>query len=188
MKKMLSGLLFISMAILAPRVQAQSDYAAPISYSEQVQVEGAVRTALYNRALSWTATKFTYTPKLNARSDEAAGTVRLTGTSRVKTVDNKGKDHEVPVEFTFQFRVTDTGYEYSVGSFQVHPNAAQPEQLMAFDEYITLLQAERTNARTHNDRRVIAQASSLASEAALSFRSHMNSQPAEGDIGLAGEH
>lgn len=188
MKKALYALLLGGMLLLAPQLHAQTGSDAPIGYSERVPVEAAEQSRLYTRALAWTEHQFAYAPKLNVKTDATAGTVRLTGTGRLKTVDTKGKDQELPVEFMFQFRATETGYEYSVGSFHVRPNAAQPDQVVALDEYLALLRAERSNARTHNDRRIAAQATSLASEAALSFRSFMNSQPAEGEANQSSEH
>ncbi|UOQ72806.1 hypothetical protein [Hymenobacter cellulosilyticus] len=53
-------------------------------------------------------------------------------------------------------------------------------------DYITRLAAEKSNGKTFNDRRVTAQANNIASEAAMSFRSFMNTMPAaeEGGVGV----
>lgn len=66
------------------------------------------------------------------------------------------------------------------------PDAQQPTVTVALDEYVSQLSQERTNARTHNNRRVTAQASAVASDAASAFRSYMNSQPVveDGKVGL----
>jgi Domain of unknown function (DUF4468) with TBP-like fold len=184
MKKVLLGLLFLgTMSITPVAVCAQATTLAPVEYTERVPVEGAGRNMLYLRALSWTQNKFSYKPTSGLKANEAAGTIRVTGTGTVKRVDTKGKDQPIPVLFDFTFQATDNGYTYTVGSFQVAPDAGQPAQLMAFDEYRMQLQAERGNDKTHNDRRVSAQATSIASEVAMSFRSYMNSQPAEGHVG-----
>ncbi|GGG27509.1 DUF4468 domain-containing protein [Hymenobacter glacieicola] len=189
MKKVLLGLLVSGMLALAPEVKAQADAPAPIEYSERVPADGAGKTALYRRALDWTQNKFAYGPKSGMKADEGTGTVRVTGTSKVKRVDNKGKDQEVTVLFDFVFRANDNGYEYTVGSFRVVPDPKQPSQIITFDEYRTELRADKNNEKTHNERRLTAQTSSLASEAAMSFRSYMNSTPAEGHVGVAGgEH
>lgn len=186
MKKVLLGLLLGGMLAGAPSVMAQTSAPAPVEYSERVPAEGAGKTALYNRALDWAQNKFSYAPKLGLKSAEASGIVRITGTGTLKQVDSKGKDQPVTVLFDFIFQATDNSYTYTVGSFQVAPDPKQPAQLVAFDEYRLQLQAERNNEKTHNDRRLTAQANSMASEAAMSFRSYMNSQPAEGNVGIAG--
>ncbi|RSK37275.1 DUF4468 domain-containing protein [Hymenobacter metallilatus] len=188
MKKVLLGLLVSGMLALAPEVWAQSTAPVPVEYSERVPAEGAGRTMLYNRALDWAQNKFSYKPTSNLKTTEAAGLIRITGTGTLKQVDNKGKDQPLTVLFDFVFQASDNGYTYTVGSFQVAPDPKQPSQLVAFDEYRALLQAERNNDKTRNDRRITAQANSMASEAAMSFRSYMNSQPAEGHVGLAGEN
>lgn len=185
MKKVLLVLLLGGTLALAPAVQAQTA-PAPVEYTERVPAEGSGRSALYNRALDWAQNKFTYAPKTGLKAVEAAGTVRVTGTGTVKQVDAKGKDVPLAVLFDFTFQATDNSYSYTVGAFQVIPDAQQPSQLVAFDEYRARLQAERGNDKTHNDRRITAQANSIASEVAMAFRSYMNSQPAEGGIGIAG--
>ncbi|RSK50959.1 DUF4468 domain-containing protein [Hymenobacter rigui] len=188
MKKVLLGLLVSGMMALAPEVWAQTSVPAPVEYTERVPAEGAGRVMLYNRALDWAQNKFSYKPISNLKATEAASTIRVTGTGTVKQLDSKGKDQPVTVLFDFVFQATDNSYTYTVGSFQVVADPKQPSQLVAFDEYRTLLQAERNNDKTRNDRRITAQANSMASEAAMSFRSYMNSQPAEGNVGLAGEN
>ncbi|MBB4599744.1 hypothetical protein HNQ93_000776 [Hymenobacter luteus] len=186
MKKVLLGWLLIGMLALAPEAWAQSDAPTSIEYSERVPAEGAGKMALYRRALDWSQNKFAYKPASGLKTEEGAGAVRITGTSKLKRVDTKGKDQEVAVLFDFVFRANDNGYEYSVNSFRVMPDPKQPTQIISFDEYRSELRAEKSNDRTHNDRRLTAQAVSLASEAAMSFRSYMNSTPAEGHIGVAG--
>ena len=172
------------MLLAAPKVWAQTEEPASVEYSERVPMEGVGRTALYNRALDWSQNKFTYTPKSGLNAVEAAGTIRVTGTGKVKQVDNRGKDEPLTVLFTFSFQATDNGYSYQVSSFQIVPDPKQPSQTMEFDTYRAQLREDKNNDKTHNDRRITAQANSLASEAAMSFRSYMNSQPAEGNIGL----
>jgi len=186
MKKVLLGLLLGGMLALAPTAMAQTNTPAPVEYSERVPAEGSGKLALYNRALDWAQNKFSYAPKSGLKAVESAGSIRITGTGTLKQLDAKGKDQPVTVRFDFVFQANDNGYNYTVGSFQVAPDPKQPDQLVAFDEYRLQLQAERNNEKSHNDRRVTAQANSMASEAAMSFRSYMNSQPAEGNVGIAG--
>lgn len=187
MKKVLLGMLLGGMLALAPEVRAQSEAAAPIEYSERVPSEGAGRTLLQQRAFDWAENHFSYSPKSGLKSDAATGAVRVTGTGKVKPVDTKGREQVMQVLFDFTFRATDNGYEYTVGSFRVVLDPKQPTQTQALDDYIAQFRAEKTDERTHNSRRLTAQANSLASEVASSFRSYMNSQPAEGNIGLS-EH
>ncbi|MBT9393209.1 DUF4468 domain-containing protein [Hymenobacter sp. NST-14] len=184
MKKVVLSLLLGGMLLATPKAWGQSEEPAPVEYSERVPVEGAGRTVLYTRALDWAQNKFTYKPKSALNAVEAAGTIRLTGTGTVKQVDNRGKDEPLTVLFTFSFQATDNGYSYQVGSFQIVPDPQEPSQTMDFDAYRTQLREDKNNAKTRNDRRLTAQANSLASEAAMSFRSYMNSQPAEGNIGM----
>ena len=122
---------------------------------------------------------------MDVKADAAAGTLRLRGTGKVKTLDNN-KPVETMVRFEFVFRATDNGYDYNVGAFEVVPNAKQSATTIPLDDYAAQLAADRNNSRTNNDRRVRAQASSLASEVALSFRSYMNSHENESDdtVGL----
>jgi hypothetical protein len=188
MKHLLLSFLLCGMMLFSLSSQAQSDAPAPVEYSERVPADGAGKSGLYRRALDWTDSHFAYGPKSNQKADATAGTLRLTGTGKVKPVDNKGREQEVTVLFDFTFRANDNGYEYSVGSFKVIPDSKQPTQTKSLDEYLTELRADKNNERTHNERRVTAQATSLASEAAMAFRSFMNSQPAEGNVGLAGEN
>lgn len=186
MKKVLLGLLISGILALVPSVQAQTDAPAPIEYSERVPAEGAGKTALYHRALEWTQNKFAYGPKSGFKAEEGVGTVRVTGTGKAKKLDAKGKDQEITVLFDFVFRANDNGYEYSVGSFRVVPDPAQPAQVVSFDDYRTELRADKSNSRTNNDRRLTAQVTSLASEAAMAFRSHMNSAPTDDHVGVVG--
>lgn len=185
MKKFFAGFVLLSLLGLSPSLQAQST-AAPIEYSERVPAEGAGKQLLYQRAVSWSENNFAYSPKSDVKADPAACSLRLRGTSKVKTVTTSGKEVVIPIRFEFVFRSTDNGYEYSVGSFLLIPDTKQPVNTVALDEYTAQLAAERTNAQTKNDRRVRAQANSLASEVALSFRSFMNSKETEGDgaVGL----
>jgi hypothetical protein len=188
MKNALLSLIFCGLLSFSFVAQAQSDAPAPVEYSERVPSEGAGSTALYRRALEWTENHFAYGPKSGQKADATANTLRLTGTSKVKPVDKKGREQVITILFDFTFRATDNGYEYSVGSFRAVTDPEQPGQTMPLDAYIMQLRAEKSNDQTHNDRRVTAQANSVASEAAMSFRSFMNSQPADGNVGLAGEN
>lgn len=188
MKNSLLSVLLCGLMLFSLSAYAQSDAPAPVEYSERVPAEGAGSSALYRRALDWTENRFAYGPKSGQKADATAGTLRLTGTSKVKPVDKKAREQAITILFDFTFRASDNGYEYSVGSFQAIPDPEQPSQTMPLDAYIAQLRAEKTNDQTHNDRRVTAQANSIASEAAMSFRSYMNSQPAEGNVGLAGEN
>ncbi|UOR05042.1 DUF4468 domain-containing protein [Hymenobacter aerilatus] len=183
MKNSLLGFLLSSLLLLSLSSLAQST--SPIAYGEQVQASGAGRRALYQHALAWSEKGFTYAPKTDVKADAAAGTLQLRGTSKVKTLNNN-KPVETAVRFEFVFRATDNGYDYNIGSFEVVPNNKQPTVTVQLDDYIAQLAADRDNSRTNNDRRVRAQASSLASEVALSFRSYMNSHEGESDdtIGL----
>ncbi|WP_045688889.1 MULTISPECIES: DUF4468 domain-containing protein [Hymenobacter] len=185
MNKVLLSVLLGGMLALAPAAQAQSEPVAPIEYSERVPSEGSGRTLLYRRAYDWMENHFAYGPKSVIKADPAAGSLRVTGTSKIKPVDTKGKEQEVAVRFDFTFRATDNGYEYSVNTFQAIPDSKQPSQALALDEYITRFKNDKADERTHNARRLTAQASSVASEIAMSFRSYMNSQPAEGTVGVS---
>ncbi|MFD2785034.1 DUF4468 domain-containing protein [Hymenobacter rubripertinctus] len=184
MKKVLLSLLVGGTLLLPSKVWAQAEEPAPVEYSERVPMPGAGRTVLYGRALDWAQNKFTYTPKSGLSTVEAAATIRVTGTGQVKQVDNRGKDEPLTVLFTFSFQATDNGYSYQVSSFQIVADPKQPSQTMEFEAYRAQRREDKNNDKTHNDRRITAQANSLASEAAMSFRSYMNSQPAEGNIGL----
>ncbi|RYU78084.1 DUF4468 domain-containing protein [Hymenobacter persicinus] len=184
MKKVLLGIAFAGLLMVAPAAYAQES--ARIEYSEQVPSEDQGRDALYRRALDWTENHFAYGPKTDLKADASAGTVRVVGTGKVKPVTPAGKEVEQVVRFTFTFRATDSGYDYSVGAFQWVPDPKKPAELVPLADYLTQLGAEKASARTFNERRVAAQANALASEAAMSFRSYMNSIPAgaEGTVGL----
>ncbi|QJX46375.1 DUF4468 domain-containing protein [Hymenobacter taeanensis] len=188
MKNLLLSFLFCGLLLASFVTRAQSETPAPVEYSERVPADGAGKSALYRSALNWTETHFAYGPKSNQKTDATTGTVRLTGTGKVKPVDTKGREKEITVLFDFNFRANDNGYEYSVGSFRVIADPEQPSQTEPLDTYLMALRAEKSNERTHNERRVTAQATSLASEAAMSFRSYMNSQPTDVNVGLAGEN
>ncbi|GAA4013296.1 hypothetical protein GCM10022408_27840 [Hymenobacter fastidiosus] len=157
-----------------------------VEYSEQVPADDQDREVLYRRALDWTENHFAYGPKTDLTFDPAAGTVRVMGTGKVKPVTPGGKEQVQAVRFTFTFRTTAKGYDYSVGAFQVAPDPKKPAELIPMADYLTQLAAEKASSRTFNERRVTAQANALASEVAMSFRSYMNSIPAgaEGTVGL----
>lgn len=182
MKKILPllGMLF---ALLAFPAAAQDD--APIEYAERVPADSYGKATLQARATDWTTNHFAYGPKTNLRSN-ADGTVSVQGTVKLKPVDNKGQNLERAARFDFTFKATDEGYSYAVNNFRVAPDPAQPEQLVNLDAYLALLRAEKNNDKTKNDRRVRAQANSLASDIAMSFRSYMNQIPAaeDGSVGL----
>jgi|GEM_PF-3531094 len=184
MKKAILGFVFAGLALLAPAVHAQET--ATVEYSEQVLADEQGRDDLYRRALDWTDNHFAYGPKTELKADAAAGTVRVTGTGKVKPVTPAGKEIEQVVRFTFTFRATDKGYDYRVGSFTVVPDPKKPDEQIAMSEYLTQLSLEKASSRTFNERRVTAQANAFASEVAMSFRSYMNSIPAgaEGTVGL----
>lgn len=179
MKKAFLGFLLGCLCSLPLATHAQST--APVAYGEQVQATGAGHRTLYQHALAWSEKDFAYAPKTDVKADAATGSLRLRGTGRVKTLGTNNKITETAVRFDFVFRATDNGYDYNVGAFEVVPNEKQPATTLPLDDYITQLAADRNNSRTNNDRRVRAQASSLASEVALSFRSYMNSHEGESD-------
>ncbi|WP_215138791.1 DUF4468 domain-containing protein [Hymenobacter sp. ISL-91] len=175
----------MSSLALSYTVRAQAP--VPVSYTEQVAAEGAGRSALYTRALSWAENKFVYAPTTALVADPTKSTIRVTGTGTLKPVDARGQDQRLTVLFTFRFQATDNGYSYQIGSFEVVPDPASPSQKVPLEEYQAELRTSRSNAKTFNDRRVGAQATSLASEAAMSFRSFMNSQPTNDHVGVADE-
>jgi hypothetical protein len=153
-----------------------------VGYSERVPDDVSDKAVLYRRATEWVENHFAYVPKTIMRADAAKGEVRVEGTANVKTATASGQLKERPVRFEFVFHTLATGYDYSVGGFLLVPDASKPNETVHFDEFVAQLAVERSNARTHNDRRVTAQATSLASEIAMSFRSFMNSRPAEGAV------
>jgi hypothetical protein len=183
MKKILPllGMLF---ALLAFPAAAQDN--APIEYTERVLADSYGKATLQARAADWADHHFSYGPKTDFQSDAAAGTVRVQGTVKLKPVDNKGQDQERAARFDFTFKATDEGYTYAVNNFRVAPDQAQPEQLIKLDAYLALLRSEKNIEKTKNDRRVRAQANSLASDIAMSFRSYMNQIPTgeDGSVGL----
>ncbi|KUG08084.1 DUF4468 domain-containing protein [Solirubrum puertoriconensis] len=164
---------------------AQSD-TAPIEYSERVPADSYGRATLHARAQDWVERRFAYGPKTDFATNAGAGTLRVLGTVKLKPLDNKGQEAERTARFEFTFQATDEGYTYSVGAFRVITNPQNLDTLIPLDEYLTQLRAEKSNERTKNDRRVRAQANSLASEIAMSFRSYMNQIPAneDGSVGL----
>ncbi|GAA3919044.1 DUF4468 domain-containing protein [Hymenobacter algoricola] len=186
MKKVLLGFVFASLLLAAPVARAQDAASATIEYSEQVPADDQGRDALYRRALDWTENHFAYGPTTELKFDPATGSVRVTGTGKVKPVTPAGKEQVQVVRFTFTFRATDTGYTYSVSSFKMVPDPKKPDEVVQMADYLTQLSLEKASSRTFNERRVTAQANALASEVAMSFRSYMNSIPAgaEGTVGL----
>jgi hypothetical protein len=184
MKKVLLGLTFAGLLLLTPAVRAQN--AATIEYSEKVAADDQDKEVLYRRALDWTENHFAYGPKADLKFDPATGTVRVAGTGKVKPVTPAGKEIEQVVRFEFVFHATDSGYDYTVGTFSQVPDPKKPGERVPLTEYLTQLSTEKASARTFNERRVAAQANALASEVAMSFRSYMNSIPAgaEGTVGL----
>lgn len=178
MKKVLFGLLLAGLVAGTPAA-AQAQDGTTVSYSENVPAEEVGKDVLYQRALDWTQNHFAYGPKTGAKADAATGLVRVTGTGKVKPVATNGKEQEQIIRFEFVFRATDKGYEYSVGSFRLVPtDPKKPEEAIMLSDYIAQLAASKGNSKTFNDRRVTAQANALASEAAMSFRSFMNTMPA----------
>ncbi|UOQ53637.1 DUF4468 domain-containing protein [Hymenobacter cellulosivorans] len=186
MKKVLFGLMFVCLAATAPVAMAQTGSGTSVSYTENVLADEVGKEVLYQRALDWAQNHFSYGPKTGPKSDAAAGTVRVTGTGKVKPVATNGKEMEQTIRFDFVFRASDKGYEYSVGSFRLVPNPQNPEETEMLSDYISRLATEKGNNKTFNDRRVTAQANNLASEAAMSFRSFMNTMPAaeESSVGV----
>lgn len=182
MKYILRGLLIAGFLAFTSTAYAQDFLATPIEYAERVPDENAEASVLYQRTLDWTENRFAYKPKQVVRTDAAKGEIRVSGTVKVKTATTSGQTKERPVIFEFVFRTLPTGYEYSVGYFRVALDSKDPSTTVPFEEFVTQLAQERQNDRTHNDRRVTAQATSLASEIAMSFRSYMNSRPAAGGI------
>jgi len=182
MKHILLGFLVTGFLTVTSAAQAQETLPAPIQYSERVSDDDPEADELYRRTLDWTDKHFAYSPKTVIRTDASKGEIRVNGTLKVKTASNSGQLQERPVQFEFSFRTLPTGYEYNVGYFRVSPDSKKPEETIPFEEFVSQLAMERNNDRTHNDRRVTAQANSLASEIALSFRSYMNSRPAAGAV------
>ncbi|AYA37611.1 hypothetical protein D3Y59_11465 [Hymenobacter oligotrophus] len=163
---------------------AQSD--APVEYSERVPAGSYGRSTLHARTQEWVERRFAYGPKTDFSTNPAAGTVRVLGTVKLKPVDNKGQEVERTARFEFTCQATDEGYTYSVGAFRVITDPQKLDTTVPLDDYLAQLRAEKNNDRTKNDRRVRAQANSLASEIAMSFRSYMNQIPAseDGSVGL----
>jgi hypothetical protein len=182
MKQIFHGLLIVGLLALAPAVYGQSVLPSTIEYSERVPDEEGEASVLYRRTLDWSENHFSYTPKAMIKTDAAKGEIRVSGMVKVKTASPSGQLQERPVRFEFSFRTLPSGYEYNVGYFRVVPDAKKPDETVPFEEFVSQLAQERTNDRTHNDRRVSAQATSLASEIAMAYRSYMNSRPAAGAI------
>lgn len=182
---LVSGLLLIGIA-----AQAQTTPTA-IGYSEQVSLDDSHATTLYQQALSWAESRFSYTPKADLQAKKETQEVRLTGTSKIKmaAATASGSEQERPLLFDFTFRATPQGYTYSVDAFRVVPNPKEPTVTVPLETFSQQLSLERSNARTHNDRRITAQATAVASDVATTFRSYMNSQPVvkDGEIGLSAD-
>lgn len=184
MKLTILSILFITLLLFTKAVRAQdSASVGPIQYSEKVLDDDAEPAVLYKRAVDWSENHFAYTPKATLRADATKGELRMTGTVKIKTATNTGQMQEHPVLFEFNFHtLPDGGYDYSVGFFRVILDTRKPDEMLPVEEYVTQLAMDKNNTRTHNERRVTAQANSLASEIAMSFRSYMNSRPAPGAI------
>lgn len=183
MKPILLSFLLASLLFFTKTTCAQEAPSGPIEYREKVLDDEAEAATLYKRAVDWGENHFAYTPKATLRADAEKGEVRMTGTVKVKTTSTSGQTQEHPVLFEFNFRAVPTGgYEYSVGVFRVILDTKKPDEMVPVEEYVTRLALDKSNARTHNDRRVMAQSNSLASEIAMSFRSYMNSRPAPGAV------
>ncbi|HEX8350884.1 MAG TPA: DUF4468 domain-containing protein, partial [Hymenobacter sp.] len=173
MKKILRGLLFGALLGLSGVAHAQSDSepVSAIEESEHVLSDDASESLLYLRANDWATNHFTKLPKTSFKSNPSTHEVRITGTGKVTPVSNSGKDQPTILYFDFVFHTTPKGYDYRIANLRVVTNPTQPSETMPLEDFITQLGAERTDARTNNKRRVTAQATSLASEVALSFRS-----------------
>jgi len=190
MKKVVLGLLFSSFLAVAAPANAQSEPAAPIESVEQVSSENTA-AALYLRALDWTENHFTKLPKVESKSNASTREVFVTGTSKVTPVAANGKEQPMVVYFDFVFRTTSQGYDYRVNNFRIVTTTGKTVETKSLHEFISQIAADHNDPKTHNSRRITAQATSLASEVALSFRSYMNNAPTmeEGTVGLpAAEH
>ncbi|MCC2547334.1 DUF4468 domain-containing protein [Hymenobacter sp. BT175] len=185
MKKVLFYILTAALLSSSSTVWAQSS--APIEYSERVPVDNTNKGSLYRRGLDWAQNHFAYTPTSEFKTDPSTGSIRVIGTSKVKPVNAAGKDQISIVRFEFIFNCTSQGYTYSVGSFRYVPDPKKnPNQTISLDEYLSELAADKNIDKSHNDRRVAAQANALASEIAMNFRSFMNTIPTieDGSVGL----
>lgn len=191
MKKVLLGLLFGGLLTVAASANAQTatSVAEPIESVEAVSSDNTA-SALYMRALDWAENHFPKLPKTNYKTDPSASTIYVTGTSKVTPVTASGKEQPMVVYFDFVFRTTAQGYDYRVKNFQVVTTSGKAVETKALEEYITQLSLDHNDPKTHNSRRLTAQANSLASEVAIGFRSYMNNAPAmeEGTVGLPAAH
>ncbi|GGE99813.1 DUF4468 domain-containing protein [Hymenobacter cavernae] len=188
MKKVVLGLLFGGLLTVASTAHAQST--APIESTEQVSSDNTT-AELYLRATDWVQNHFPKQPTTDFKANASAHEVRVTGTSKVSPVNSAGKDLPTVLYFDFVFRTTSQGYTYFVNNFRVVTTTGKVVGTKPLDEFIAEFAADRSDAKTHNSRRVTAQASSISSEVALSFRSYMNNAPIteEGTVGLpAAEH
>jgi len=188
MKKVVLGLLFSGLLTVATTTHAQST--APIESTEQVSSDNTTAD-LYVRATDWAQNHFPKQPTTDFKSNASTHEVRVTGTSKVSPVNNAGKDLPTVLYLDFVFRTTAQGYVYLVNNFRVVTTAGKAVETKPLEDFITELAADHNDAKTHNSRRVTAQASSIASEVALSFRSYMNNAPVteDGTVGLpATEH
>jgi len=191
MKKVVLGLFFSGLLTLAVSASAQSTTTSiePIESVELVSSDNTA-TALYMRALDWAENHFPKLPKTNYKADPSARTITVTGTSKVTPVTANGKEQPMVVYFDFVFRTTSQGYDYRVRNFQIVTTSGKTVETKPLEEYITLIAADHNDPKTHNARRLTAQANSLASEVAIGFRSYMNNAPAmeEGTVGLPAAH
>lgn len=184
MKQYLLHFLLVGLLLFTKAAHAQeSASGGPIQYSEKVLDDEAEAMVLYKRTVDWSENHFSYTPKATLKADAAKGEVRMNGTVKIKTASTSGQTQEHPVVFEFNFHALPTGgYDYSVGFMRVILDTRKPDEMVSVEEYVTQLAMDKNNERTHNDRRVTAQANSLVSEIAMSFRSYMNSRPAPGAV------
>lgn len=158
----------------------------PMQYLETVAAPEPGKAVLFSRAADWIDKRFAFGPKSDAVNDATTGTLRITGTAKMRPVTPAGKIEERAVRFDFTFHCTDEGYDYRVDNFRYITDPAKPTELVVLEEYLTQLSQLKVTERTHNDRRLRAQAMSLASEVAMAFRSYMNSLPVTDDsmVGL----
>ncbi|MCR5887468.1 DUF4468 domain-containing protein [Hymenobacter sp. J193] len=143
----------------------------PLQYAETVAAPEPGKAALFGRAAEWVDKRFAFGPTSDVVNNAATGTLRITGTAKVQPVSSSGKNEERAVRFDFTFHCTDQGYDYRVDNFRYIADPANPTELVLLEEYVTQLSLQKATVKTHNDRRLRAQAMSLASEVAMAFRS-----------------
>lgn len=154
---------------------------AAVGYHGQVLTEGMSRPRLFQRAQDWLDNRFAFGPKTEQQADAAAGTLRVTGTSKLTLAPPSagGKEQSRVVRFTFQFHLTEQGYEYDISNFYVFPDPRTPAVTVPLDDFIMQQSKDWTGSQSVNGRRVRAQATSIASEVATQFRSYMNGVTSE---------